>query len=333
MSGPPGTPLAWRDWIRSRGLEIGFTSVGIAAAREPDAARERLLSWLLRGDHAGMAWMAREPERRADPEAILPGCRAVISVSLQYHHPDPVPLAPGLPKVSRYAWGDDYHQVVGEKLHALLAEVQRLRPDVRSRIACDTSPVMDKAFAAAAGLGWIGKNTCLIHPRQGSWFFLGSLFVDLEIASDPPVRDLCGSCRRCLDACPTGAFPAPYQLDARRCIAYWNIEHRGDLPEPWPAAIGEWMVGCDICQDVCPWNRKALPSTEPRFRPRPGLADLPAVRWLEFDDAEIRRRIRPTAVSRIKPPDLRRNARQVERNRSANLPAAGGEDRGGANES
>ncbi len=261
-----------------------------------------------------MAWLARDPERRVDPEAILPGCRSVVVVTLQYLRSEPVPLRPGLPKVSRYAWGDDYHEILGEKLERLRELVVRARPDARVRIACDTSPIAEKSFAAAAGVGWLGKNACLIHPRQGSWFFLGELFLDFELPPDAPIRDMCGSCRRCLDACPTDAFPEPYVLDARRCISYWTIEHRGVMPEPWPSAIGEWLVGCDICQDVCPWNRKAPLSNEERFRPRPQLAERTAAAWLAAEEGDIRTDLRGTAVTRIKPADLKRNASHVESN-------------------
>jgi epoxyqueuosine reductase len=295
--------------------------VGFASAREEPPGSRRLLEWLLRGHHGGMGWMARDPEARIDPQRILPGARTAIAVALAYRHPDPVPLAPGAPLVSRYAWGDDYHVVMGEKLRALEAALREECPAARTRIACDTSPVMDKAWAVAAGIGWEGKNACVIHPANGSWLFLGEIFTDVEIAPDPPAVDRCGTCTACLEACPTGAFPEPYVLDARRCISYLTIERRGPFEPAEAGAIGDWLVGCDVCQDVCPWNRRAPDSVEGRFRPRPGLAGIPALAWVAMPEEEIRARIRGTAVTRIKPADLQRNARAVVENRSR--PAGG----------
>ncbi|MFN8547924.1 MAG: tRNA epoxyqueuosine(34) reductase QueG [Candidatus Eisenbacteria bacterium] len=310
-------PTDWKTWVRERALALGFSSVGFAGPNVPDGSREHLLEWLARGYHADMGWMARDPDARVDPARILPGCRSVVVVTAQYNHPDPVPLAPGLPRVSRYAWGDDYHEVMGERLRALRDALLTARPGTLVRIACDTSPVAEKAFAVAAGVGWLGKNACVIDARQGSWFFLGELFTDLDLAPDPPVRDLCGSCRACLDACPTEALVAPYLLDATRCISYLTIEHRGPFEEERGRAIDDWLVGCDICQDVCPWNRKAPTSLEERFRPRPELAARTAEAWSNDDDLSIRARLKGTAVTRIKPADLRRNASHVRANLEA----------------
>lgn len=320
---------ALRERIREWGGELGFSRVGFARAVEP-AGRRRLLRWLDLGYHAGMAWMARDPESRCDPEKILPGCKTVVAVALNYFGGEPVPLVPEAPRFSRYAWGEDYHQVLGEKLRLLEARIRGARPELRSRLACDTSPVMDKAWAAAAGLGWQGKNTCLIHPEIGSWFFLGEIFLDLDLPPDPIVLDHCGSCTRCLEVCPTDALVRPYVLDAARCISYLTIEHRGEFPdaltsEPPAAepaktpsaaeAIGDWLVGCDLCQDVCPWNRKAPATEESRFRPRPGLADRSPEEWMGMSDEEYRTAVRGSAVTRIKPPDMRRNAAAVAANR------------------
>jgi epoxyqueuosine reductase len=206
--------------------------------------------------------------------------------------------------------------VVGAKLHALADRIREASPEARIRIACDTSPILEKAFAQSAGLGWIGKNTCLLHPKLGSWFFLGELFTTIAFPPDPPVTDLCGSCTRCLDVCPTEAFPEPYVLDANRCISYRNIEHRGPHPERWRPEMGEWLVGCDLCQEVCPWNRKAPTSREERFQPRPELTRTTADEWSSLSDDEYRARVRGTAITRIKPPDMRRNAEVVRANQS-----------------
>ena len=309
------TPERLRDTLREQAEALGFARVGFAAAAEPEATRERLLEWLTRGHQASMAWMERDPSRRWDVERILPGARSVIVVSLVYGTQVPVPARPGLPRISRYAHGRDYHEVLGERLHALRERILELVPGTRTRIACDTSPIAEKAFAEAGGLGWIGKNSCLIHPRIGSWTFLGEIFTDLELPADPPIRDHCGSCTRCLDACPTDAFPEPYVLDANRCIAYWNIEHRGDFADGWDRALGDWLVGCDICQEVCPWNRKAPRAQAPDFEPDPELVLTTLEEWERMSDEEYRRRVRGTAVSRVKPADMRRNARAVRENR------------------
>jgi len=298
--------------IREWAGELGFTSIGFGPAVEPRGAREGLLSWLAGGNHGAMAWMARNPERRVDPAAILPEARSVIVVTLQYlGPPSAADLAPA--RIARYARGEDYHVVVGDKLHALTDRIRVEHPALRARIACDTSPVAEKAWAVQAGVGWLGKNTCVLNPTQGSWFFLGELFVDLELPPDPPVTDLCGSCTRCLDACPTGAFPAPYQLDARRCISYWTLEHRGTLPEGAEDSMPPWLGGCDICQEVCPWNRKAPVTDEPRLAERAELVERSVEAWASISDDEYRALVRPTALSRIKPDDLRRNARAILR--------------------
>jgi epoxyqueuosine reductase len=318
MSDPiPGAEMKRR--LRLWAEELAIDRIGVAAAVEPPG-RSHLLEWLLRGHHAGMTWLARDPVGRCDPERILPGARSVVCVAVSYHRPELPPAQGPVPRVSRYAWGDDYHEVLGEKLHALDQRIRQVHPGVRSRIACDTSPIMEKAWAVAAGLAWQGKNTCLLHRDLGSWFFVGEIFLDLDLPPDAPLPERCGSCTRCLEACPTEALVAPNLLDARRCIAYWNIEHRGPFPGSgteggWSAHTGgeirDWLVGCDICQEVCPWNQD-LPYTEDaRFAPRPGLADQTVAFWAEVEDAEYRDRVRGTAVTRIKPADMRRNARAI----------------------
>jgi epoxyqueuosine reductase len=248
----------------------------------------------------------------------------VIVVSLAYRHPDP-PRDPAAPRISRYAWGDDYHAVMGERLHRLDACLHAiLGQPLRTRLACDTSPVMDKAWAAAGGIGWVGRNTCLIHPRDGSYVFLGEIFLDRELPPDDPLPDRCGDCRLCLEACPTGALVGPYLLDSRRCISTLTIEHRGDFGEWERGAVGEWLAGCDICQEVCPWNRRAPLSGEPAFAPRTDLVDRTAADWSLLDDDACRAALRGTALTRLKPSMVRRNAAAVIGNRSRSGPDAPG---------
>jgi epoxyqueuosine reductase len=303
-----------RDVIRAAALEIGFALVGFAPAREPAGSR-RLLDWLALGYEGPMAWMARDPEVRLDPQRILPGACTVVLVALRYKHPAP-PSAEAVPRISCYAWGDDYHAVMDGRLRRLEVRIRAILGEpLQTRIACDTSPVMDKAWAAAGGIGWLGKNTCLIHPREGSWLFLGEIFLDRELPPDAPLPDRCGVCRRCLEACPTGALVAPYLLDARRCISSLTLEHRADFAAWEQAAVGEWLAGCDICQDVCPWNRRAPLSTEEVFAPRPDLVRRTAAEWADLDDAACRDALRGTALARIKPFMARRNARAVLGNR------------------
>jgi epoxyqueuosine reductase len=262
-----------------------------------------------------MAWMARDPHARIDPERFLPGVRTVVVVALRYKHRAPPP-APDAPRISCYAWGDDYHAVMSRRLHDFDYRIRAILGEpVRTRLACDTSPVMDKAWAAAGGIGWLGKNACLIHPREGSWLFLGEIFLDRELPPDAPLPDRCGTCRRCLDACPTGALAGPYLLDAARCISALTIEHRGDFTAWEEAAVGDWLAGCDICQDVCPWNRRAPVSAENEFAPRPALVNRLTAEWAGLNDASCRDAVQGPALTRIKPAMMRRNAQSLLQNR------------------
>ena len=258
--------------IRVAALQAGFDLAGVApldAWQDLEFAK----SWTEKGYGGEMAYL-RNP-KRADPRLILPSAQSVVCVGLVYNTPLPYstecgtatpgcavsnPAQPGVavpPRgwISRYAWGRDYHQVMRSKLERLRAAIEQLAPGVETRVFVDTGPIVERAFARLSGIGWVGKNTCLIHQERGSWLFLAVILTNLDLEPDTPAFDRCGSCRRCLDACPTGAFVEPYVMDASRCIAYFNIELKGPIPEPFRAAIGANLYGCDICQDVCPWNR------------------------------------------------------------------------------
>ena len=261
--------------VKELALAAGFSRVGVAPVGPlPDGPR--FLEWLRRGLHGEMDYLAREPERRLDPRGARAFGRSVIALALDYHTDHPlsteVPVDPARGWISRYAWGRDYHYVALKRLKVLEASLNA-RPDTRGQHHwyVDTGPLLEKALAARAGLGWIGKNTLLIHPKAGSFSFLAFLVSTLELVPDEPLPELCGTCTRCLDACPTAAFEGPWVLDARRCISYLTIEQPGDIPRELRGGVGRHVFGCDVCQDVCPWNRKAPTSGDPDFAPREGL--------------------------------------------------------------
>lgn len=288
--------------IRSLARQCGFELAGVAPAT-PVRDLEHYRQWAAAGMAGEMRYLAdRRAQVREDPRAILPSARSVISVGKLYNTPHP-PAGP----ISRYAWGDDYHDVLRAGLERLAALLRERLGDFESRICVDTAPLLERAYAREAGLGWTGKNTCLINQTAGSWFFLGELLVEFAVAPDAPPADRCGTCTRCLDACPTQAL-TPYQLDARRCIAYLTIELRGPLAEEQRTWMGGHVFGCDICQDVCPWNRRAPVTGDPAFAPRsasPPVDDLAGLAALSED--AFRERFRRSPVRRAKYPGFLRN--------------------------
>ena len=301
--------------VKALALAVGFDLAGVTRA-EPKPETGFLGEWLRRGYAGEMAYIGRRAEERADPRRVLEGARSVIAVALVY---DPGPRdapPPGAFEVARYAGGDDYHDVMVDRLRALEAGLPALAgAPVRTRGYVDTGPVLERVFAAHAGLGWIGKNTLLIHPGLGSYVFLGVVLTDLELEPDAPEPDHCGSCRACLDACPTDAFPEPYVLDATRCISYTTIELRGAIPETLREGHGSWGFGCDVCQEVCPWNlreRRQIPedtrALRGRISPHPEWV-RPAIGWvLELSEESWRRATRGTALRRARYRGLLRNA-------------------------
>jgi epoxyqueuosine reductase len=318
MSSPAPAAL-----LKSWALEAGFDRAGVAALMpsEHGGAFER---WLARGDQAGMEYLSRRIEARLDPATVLPGARSALCVALQYHPlyiEDGEPTEPGgdlWPRVARYARGRDYHDLMGERLKSLAGRIAAAFPGTESRPYVDTGPVLERELAARAGLGVVGKNTNLLHPEGGSWFLLGELFLTLDLDPDLPVADLCGSCTRCLEACPTGALPEPYRLDSNLCISYWTIEHRGPLPAAAREQVGEWVFGCDICQEVCPWN-SAIPAEaradHPELALPPERAGLDLVGLLSLSREEYVERFRGSPMKRAKLPGLQRNAAVAMGNR------------------
>jgi len=298
---------------RLRGLaeQAGFDAVGLARLHDLAGKEEgeRFLGWLGKDRQGSMGYMARDPERRLDPTRVLPGARTILCVGLNYWEPGAEgPLPPGAGRVARYARGRDYHKTFTARLKRLESRIHEAFPGVATRRYVDTGPVLEKLWAERAGLGWRGKHTNLLSRAWGSWLLLGEILLTLDVEPDEPAEDRCGTCSRCMSACPTGAIPVPYELDATLCISYLTIEHRGPIPESLRAKLGDHVFGCDDCLDVCPWNRFARAGKEADFRPRPEalaplLEDLVAM-----DEGEFLRRFAGTALMRARREGLARNA-------------------------
>jgi epoxyqueuosine reductase len=311
------------DRLKAEALRLGFDQVGIAPAVSPPGY-PNFLRWLNAGHAAGMGYMERRAEARAHPENVLEGVQSVVVVSFVYGRPDRSPTTETQGKVARYARGADYHEVLWRRLESLLDWLRAEHPEVRGRAVADTAPLLERDFARLAGLGWIGKNTMLIDRRLGSFTVLGALLVDCELRYDEPhTSSHCGTCTRCLDACPTDAFVGPGQLDARRCLSYWTIEHKGPIADAFADRLDDWVFGCDVCQDVCPWNRKAPAVREPALEPRPEWTNPDLIAWLESDPEVFRRTLKGTALARSKRSGLLRNAAHIlgQRRVVAALPA------------
>jgi epoxyqueuosine reductase len=297
-----------REQIHIKAAALGFDLVGITSA-EPLAHGGRLRAWVAQGFAGEMGYMSRDVETRVDPSRVLPEVRSIIVLGMNYYTaPAVLEASWGRGWVSRYAWGQDYHAVLGAKLKALVAFIQDLEgTDVQARWYVDTGPVLERELAWRAGLGWPGKNTNLINRRSGSWLFLGAILLDRELAYDAPATAHCGTCTRCLVACPTGALVAPGVLDARRCIAYLTIELRGPIPRELRPLMGTHIFGCDICQAVCPWNRKAPASADPTFLPRAGFAAPELMPLLRLSEDEFRARFHGSPITRAKRRGFLRN--------------------------
>ncbi|MBX7166453.1 MAG: tRNA epoxyqueuosine(34) reductase QueG [Pirellulales bacterium] len=313
-------PLTPAEQIKTAAAELGFSVVGICPAAQPPGL-SHLDRWIAAGFAGEMGYFASRREAYADPAAVLDGVRSLIVLAMPYRTSEPPAEVEGRGRVARYAWGNDYHDVIRERLAALGDSLQTLVPGARVRGVVDTAPLLERDFAQVAGLGWAGKNTLLLNRQQGSYFFLAVLLTDAELAYDQPFeRDHCGTCRACLDACPTQAFIEPHVLDASRCVSYLTIEHRTAIPAELRAGVGDWLFGCDVCQDVCPWNRKAPTTTLAEFWPRDDRAAIELTALFELDDAEFRKRFRGTPLARPKRRGLLRNAAIVlgnQRNRAA----------------
>jgi epoxyqueuosine reductase len=296
-------------FLKQEAQRLGFSLVGVSRAERMDEEARRLEEWLAGGLHGKMAYMENHFDKRVDPRELVPGAKSVVSLAYNYFTEEKQE-DPEAPKISMYAYGEDYHRVVRDKLKALLEALRREAGPVEGRCFVDSAPVLERDWAKRGGLGWVGKNTLLINPKAGSYFFLAELVIDLELAPDGPMKDYCGTCRRCIDACPTEAIsPQGYLLDASKCISYLTIELKEAIPEEFQGKMDNWMFGCDICQEVCPWNRFSAPHAEPAFEPHPDLLAMNRQDWLELTEEVFGRVFQKSAVKRSKYGGLRRNIR------------------------
>jgi epoxyqueuosine reductase len=294
--------------LKHAAREIGFDLVGATPAVTPTGV-DRLQQWLTAGYAGEMHYLAERADAYADPGRVLPGVRSVLVLGLNYRTEDPAPSRPGYGRVSRYAWGVDYHDLIHDRLKQLATALRDLAPSATARGVVDTAPLLEREFAQLAGLGWVGKNSLLLNRDAGSWFFLAALLTDVELDYDAPhATDHCGTCTACLDACPTDAFVAPYVLDSRRCISYLTIELRDSIPRELRADVGDWVFGCDVCQDVCPWNNKSPESREAELRPRAEANPLELTALFQLSDEAFRTRFRHTPLWRAKRRGVLRNA-------------------------
>jgi epoxyqueuosine reductase len=302
------TAAALTEAVKTRALDLGFDLIAVGPAGPPEHG-ESFERWVEAGHAGTMAYLGRRLPERLDPRRVLPQARSVVCVALNYYQGEPVDDS--WSPVARYAWGRDYHDVMTPRLDTLARFIGEAAGE-RGKCYVDTGPILERDLAARAGLGWVGKNTMLLHPALGSWFFIGVLLTTADLVHGEALPDRCGTCRACLDACPTEAFIAPYVLDARRCISYLTIEHRGEVDSALAAAMGQWQFGCDICQDVCPWNRKAPVTRELAFLPATPYPGAAAV--AQMDDATFARHFAGTPLTRPKAAGMRRNAAIALRN-------------------
>ncbi|MCC6410010.1 MAG: tRNA epoxyqueuosine(34) reductase QueG [Saprospiraceae bacterium] len=300
-----------RPLISSEAHRLGFDFIGFARAEKLDEAAGRLEAWLNQGAHGKMSYMANHFDMRVDPTLLVPGAKTVICLAFNYHNPEKQ-HDPKAPKISQYAYGEDYHHVVRDKLKALLEYMRETIGEIDGRCFVDSAPVLEREWAQRAGIGWNGRHTLTIHPKQGSYFFLAEIICDLALPYDDPIRDHCGTCRRCIDACPTEAIsPQGYFLDATKCISYLTIELKEEIPAEFKDRMDGWMFGCDVCQDVCPWNRFSKRHNEPAFEPNSELLNMKKKEWVELTEDVFGKVFKKSAVKRAKYVKLIKNILDV----------------------
>jgi epoxyqueuosine reductase len=293
--------------IKSKAKELGFFFCGISKAEFLEEEAGQLEEWLKRSYNGKMGYMENHFDKRLDPRILVDGAKSVVTLLLNYFPPEIQPEN-NTPKISKYAYGEDYHLVIKDKLKEFLAYIQDEIGEISGRVFVDSAPVMDKAWAKRSGAGWMGKNTNIIHPKQGSFFFIAEMILDLSLDADGPIKDYCGTCTRCIDACPTEAIVSPYVVDGSKCISYLTIELKDAiLPNDFKGHMDNWMFGCDVCQDVCPWNRFSKPHHEPRFQANPKLFELSNSDWRELTHELFSELFKVSAVKRTKLEGLKRN--------------------------
>ena len=297
---------AYSNKIKLAAQKLGFLSCGISKADFLEDEAPRLEQWLSQGHNGSMYYMERNFDKRLDPRILVPGAKSIVSLLLNYHT-DQKQIDPEAPKISSYAYGVDYHSVIKNKLKKMMKIIHREIGEVNGRVFVDSAPVMDKAWAAKSGLGWVGKNTNLISKKVGSFFFIAELILDLELEYDLPVADHCGSCTACIDACPTEALIKPYQIDGSKCISYLTIELKESIPSEFQGKMDNWAFGCDVCQTVCPWNRFSTPNDESAFKPQSDLLSLSKKEWEEMTESVFNTIFKNSAVKRTKFNGLKRN--------------------------
>ena len=292
--------------IKSEALSIGFLSCGISKAEFLSEEAPKLESWLKSGFNGEMSYMERNFDKRLDPRLLVPGSKSVISLLFNYYTEKKYKKNQE-PKISSYAYGKDYHFVVKEKLRELLSRIKNLVGDINGRVFVDSAPVMDRAWAKKSGLGWIGKNTNLINKKTGSFFFIAELILDLELEYDYPTTDHCGSCTACIDSCPTNALATPYKMDATKCISYATIELKNNIPDSFKDNMRGWIFGCDICQDVCPWNRFSTNHNEPSFEDKKNISDMSKKQWEDLTKEVFDKVFKDSPIKRTGYSGIKRN--------------------------
>lgn len=309
-------PLTATLKVRQKTLELGFDRCGFAKAEPLDQEAVKLEEWLKQNRHGTMDWMQNHFDKRIDPTKLVPGSKSVVSVIAGYRFEknEQFDLQSNTPKIAKYARGRDYHKVFKAKLKELFRYTEEIIGSISGRVFVDSAPVMDKAWAQRAGLGWIGKNSNLLNKTHGSWFLIGEMIIDVPFVYDAPETEHCGTCTRCIDACPTDAIYEPYKVDAKRCISYLTIELKDNIPNEFREQMGEWMFGCDICQDVCPWNRKAEYGQFNDLRPRNRVLELDGRNWSEITEEEFDIVFEGSPVRRAKHEWFTKNASIVEKN-------------------
>lgn len=298
--------------IKAEALRLGFSHVGISRAGFLEEEAPRLERWLSSGMHGKMSYLERWFDKRLDPRLLVDGARSVISLLLNYY---PSQLQDdSVPKISKYAYGQDYHHVIKDKLKELLSYIREEVGDVNGRAFVDSAPVLDRAWAKKSGLGWVGKNSNLINPKAGSFFFIAELILDLELEADAPMKDYCGTCNKCMEACPTQAIVAPQIVDGSKCISYFTIELKESIPESMKGSYAEWVFGCDVCQDVCPWNRFSVPSSEKAFDSTNDKLSVRTDEWLEMTEEIFQDKFRDSPLLRPGLENMKRNVAFILRN-------------------